>query len=166
MPSAGARRKGPQGPELLVQNIRCFYLLDCLMIMSNSLCQYLWKPILILTRHRVRSQVVGWPPATQGNIYILEVQGPTGPSFQLLRRALGGPSGPHWGPFGPPSPHKIVLKSFLHKQMTEKITYKSWAKKLAKNVKNCFFKMHFMTTSKNVRQIPKPFLERFFLVVF
>ena len=79
---------------------------------------------------------------------------------------IGGPLGPHWGPFGPPSPHKIVLKSFLHKQMTEKITYKSWAKKLAKNVQNCFFKMHFMTTSKNMRQIPKPFLERFFLVVF
>ena len=50
--------------------------------------------------------------------------------------------------------------------MTEKITYKSWAKKLAKNVQNCFFKMHFMTTSKNMRQIPKPFLERFILVVF
>ena len=50
--------------------------------------------------------------------------------------------------------------------MTEKITYKSWAKKLAKNVQNCFFKMDFMTTSKNMRQIPKPFLERFFLVVF
>ena len=72
----------------------------------------------------------------------------------------------HWGPFGPTSPHKIVLKRFLHKQMTEKIAFKSWAKKLAKNVKNSFFKMHFVTTSKNVRQIPKPFLERFFLVVF
>ena len=34
------------------------------------------------------------------------------------------------------------------------------------NVKNSFFKMHFVTTSKNVRLIPKPFLERFFLVVF
>ena len=50
--------------------------------------------------------------------------------------------------------------------MTEKITFKSWAKKTAKNVKNHLFKMHFVTTSKNVRQIPKPFLERFFLVVF
>ena len=35
-----------------------------------------------------------------------------------------------------------------------------------KNGKNRFFKMHFVTTSKNVRQNPKPFLERFFLVVF
>ena len=26
--------------------------------------------------------------------------------------------------------------------------------------------MHFVTTSENVRQNPKPFLERFFLVVF
>ena len=26
--------------------------------------------------------------------------------------------------------------------------------------------MHFVTISKNVRQNPKPFLERFFLVVF
>ena len=38
--------------------------------------------------------------------------------------------------------------------------------KTAKNVKNRLFKMHFLTSSKNVRQIPKPFLERFFLVVF
>ena len=32
----------------------------------------------------------------------------TGPYNALLRRALGGPSGTHWGPFGPPPPHKIV----------------------------------------------------------
>ena len=48
--------------------------------------------------------------------------------------------------------------------MTEKITYKSWAKKLAKNVKNCFFKMNFVITFKNMRQNPKSFLERWKMV--
>ena len=37
---------------------------------------------------------------------------------------------------------------------------------MAKNIKNHLFKIHFVTTSKNVRQNPKPFLKRFFLVVF
>ena len=37
----------------------------------------------------------------------------------------------------------MVLKTILHGQMSEKT---------AKNVKNCLFKMHFVTTSKNVRQ--------------
>ena len=50
--------------------------------------------------------------------------------------------------------------------MTEKIAFKSWAKQLAKKREKSVFKMHFVTTSKNMRQIPKPFLERFFLVVF
>ena len=83
--------------------------------------------------------------------------------FRALRAPPSSSCRGHWGALRAPTTSQ---KCFLHKQMTEKITYKSWAKKLAKNVKNCFFKVHFMTTSKNVRQIPKPFLERFFLVVF
>ena len=50
--------------------------------------------------------------------------------------------------------------------MTEKIAFKSWAKKLTKNVKNRFFKIDYVTTSENVGQNQKPFLKRFFLVVF
>ena len=45
--------------------------------------------------------------------------------------------------------------------MTEKITYKSWAKKLAKNVKIWFLKMHFVTTFKNVRKIQNHFWKDF-----
>ena len=41
-----------------------------------------------------------------------------------------------------------------------------WGLKRAKNVKNCLFKMYFVTSSKNVRQNTKPILERFFFVVF
>jgi len=42
--------------------------------------------------------------------------------------------------------------SILPKKMTEKMEVEVDVKSGGKNVKNRFFKMHFMTTSKNVRQ--------------
>ena len=71
--------------------------------------------------------------------YITRSSGPYGPFLLAPAEGIGGPFGPSLGAFWAPITSQNSIKSFLHKQMTEKITYKSWAKKLAKNVKNCFF---------------------------
>ena len=74
-------------------------------------------------------------------IILLEVQGPMGPSFYLLQRALGGPS---LG--GPIDPH---LASEVRTNMAKKL-----------------FLMQFLTSSKNAKQNPKPVVERFLLIDF
>ena len=61
---------------------------------------------------------------------------------------------------------KLVLNTFLHSQMTEKIASEVRPQKLAKIVKNRFFLMLFVTTSKNVYLNPEPFLESSLLKVF
>ena len=74
-------------------------------------------------------------------IILLEVQGPMGPSFYLLQRALGGPS---LG--GPIDPH---LASEVRTNMAKKL-----------------FLMQFLTSSKNAKQNPKLAVERFLLIDF
>ena len=69
--------------------------------------------LVSVTSAAITKNTVGVNPNNIRN----EVQGAMGPSFCLLWRALGGSLGMA------PTPHisKIVLKTFLSKQMAEKI---------------------------------------------
>ena len=41
-------------------------------------------------------------------IFATRSSGPYGPFLLAPVEGIRGPSGPHWGPFGPPPPHKIA----------------------------------------------------------
>ena len=82
--------------------------------------------------------------------------GPYGPLLLAPAEGIGGPFGPSLGALRAPTTSQNSINRWLRK-----VGPKNWQKS-----SKIVFLMHFVTTSENVRQNPKPFLESFFLVVF